>query len=114
MRNYLPVLLLLIPLAACDSAPPPPPPPSADTLATGENVYRLTCNACHGSGIAGAPRLGSQSQWQDRVKQGHETLYKRAIDGYTGKFGTMPPRGGKPDLSDEHVRAAVDYMLSTL
>lgn len=112
MRALVPAMLLA--LAGCDSPPPPAPPPTPSTLATGENVYRQTCHTCHGSGIAGAPRLGNQEQWRDRVRQGHEQLYQHAINGYTGRFGTMPARGGKPDLSDERVKAAVDYMLSKL
>ncbi len=112
-RRTIIALLLPFVLSACDSgSPPPPAPPSAQTL--GENVYRQTCQACHGMGVAGAPRLGDREHWQARIEQGRERLYQHAIEGFTGTAGTMPPRGGRPDLSDERVKAAVDYMLSKL
>lgn len=114
MRHAI-ALLLPIMLVGCDAGTPPPPPPAPPSaLATGENVYRQTCQACHGAGVAGAPRLGDREQWQARVAQGRETLYQHAIEGFTGATGTMPARGGRPDLSDERVRLAVDYMLSML
>lgn len=112
MRSAI-ALLLSVMLAGCDArTPPPPAPPPA--LATGENVYRQTCQACHGMGVAGAPRLGDREHWAARIMQDREVLYRRAIEGFTGTTGTMPPRGGRPDLSDERVKAAVDYMLSKL
>ena len=45
------------------------------------------------------------------MAQGKDTLYKRALEGYTGQAGMMPPRGGNPTLSDDEVKAAVDYMV---
>ncbi len=33
------------------------------------------------------------------------------INGYTGSLGYMPPKGGRVDLSDEEVIAAMNYMV---
>ena len=41
-----------------------------------------------------------------------DTLYKHAIEGFQGKAGFMPPKGGRTDLSDQSVRNAVDYLVS--
>ena len=80
---------------------------------TGKTVYEGVCAACHGSGIPGIPQLGDAAAWTDRIKLGNETLYEHAIHGFTGNSGMpMPARGGKPDLSDDEVRAAVDYMIT--
>jgi cytochrome c5 len=105
-------LMFICSLAACDKAAPPPPSPSPTTMATGEGVFKQVCHACHAMGVAGAPKLGDREQWRKRVEQGSDQLYRHAMQGFTGTHGTMPPRGGKPDLSDADVKAAVDFMVS--
>ena len=45
-----------------------------------------------------------------RLGKGRAELYKSSIEGFSGYF-PMPPRGGNPNLTDEEVRAAVDYLL---
>ncbi len=72
------------------------PPPGRN----GQQVYQATCVACHGAGIAGAPKLGDKSQWAKHIAKGLGTLY------------TSAPKGGNPALSDAEVRAAVDYMVA--
>lgn len=83
-----------------------------ETAMTGPQVFNEACIACHGSGIAGAPVFGDAAAWAPRIEQGLEVLKEHAIDGYTGSTGHMPPKGGRVDLSDEEVAAAVDYMVS--
>ncbi len=67
---------------------------------------------CHGPGIAGAPKLGDKADWGPRIAKGKDTLYKHAIEGFTGSKGVMPPKGGATTLSDDEVKTAVDYMVS--
>jgi len=78
----------------------------------GEKIYQSACIACHGAGVAGAPRVGDASNWTARIAAGNETLYANAINGFQGSSGVMPGKGGNPTLSDEEVKAAVDYMVS--
>jgi len=78
---------------------------------TGEEVFNLACTACHGQGIAGAPKMGDKAAWGPRIAQGNATLYKHALEGYQGKAGFMPAKGGRVDLSDDIVRQGVDYMV---
>ncbi len=78
---------------------------------SGDAVYQLACGACHTAGVAGAPKLGDQAGWSDRVAKGEDTLYDHAINGFQGEAGMMPAKGGNASLSDEEVRAAVNYML---
>lgn len=80
--------------------------------ADGKAVYEQACFACHGTGAAGAPKMGDANAWLDRIAKGVETLHKHALEGFTGTTGIMPPKGGRADLSDEQVKAAVDYMIS--
>lgn len=79
----------------------------------GKNIYNASCAACHGAGIAGAPKLGDKTAWASRIKQGENTLYEHAIKGFTGKSGMMPPKGGST-ASDAEVKAAVDYMVASV
>lgn len=80
--------------------------------ADGKKVYDTSCVACHGAGVAGAPKTGDKAAWAPRIKQGNDKLYQNAIKGFQGKAGVMPPKGGST-ASDEEVKAAVDYMVST-
>ena len=80
--------------------------------ADGKATYMQACNACHGTGAAGAPKLGDAAAWKDRIAQGNDTLYSRAINGYKGKTGFMPPKGGWANLSDAEIKAAVDYLVA--
>ncbi len=96
-----------------------PVPPAGDTAAgtaaaagQGESVYKSTCAVCHAPGVAGAPLLTDKADWDPRLAQGMETLYTHAIQGFQGSKGVMPPKGGNTALTDEQVRAAVDYMVA--
>ncbi len=80
----------------------------------GKSTYGSICVACHGSGIPGIPQLGDAAAWAPRIAQGNDTLYEHAIAGYTGASGMpMPAKGGNPSLSDDAVKAAVDYIVTS-
>ncbi|KAB0615679.1 cytochrome c5 [Castellaniella defragrans] len=75
---------------------------------TGEQVFQSTCSACHGTGVAGAPKFGDKDAWAKYIKQGYEDLVKNAIHG----IGAMPPKGGNASLDDFEVARAVVYMTN--
>ncbi|MCW9023678.1 MAG: c-type cytochrome [Gammaproteobacteria bacterium] len=77
----------------------------------GQKTYQMACFACHGTGAAGAPKVGDKAAWKDRIAQGMATLEKHALKGYKGKTGFMPPKGGRADISDDDVKAAITYMV---
>ena len=79
----------------------------------GAVIYNNLCTGCHTSGAGGAPTL-DPSHWTARVAQGQDVLYKHAIDGFTGATGVMPAKGGNPALTDEQVKATVDWMLAQI
>ena len=80
----------------------------------GSVIYNNLCTGCHTSGAGNAPTL-DPAHWTARIAQGKDTLYKHAIEGYTGPDGgVMPAKGGNPALTDDQVKATVDWMLSQI
>ncbi|MBV7484629.1 cytochrome c5 family protein [Bordetella sp. BOR01] len=73
----------------------------------GEKLYKSTCFACHGTGVAGAPKFGDKAAWDPYIQTGIDAMMKVVM---TGK-GAMPPKGGAANASAEDLRAAVEYMV---
>lgn len=96
------------PVAAPEAAAAPVAVAAADA---GKTLYGQACIACHGAGIAGAPKFGDKAAWAPRIAEGAATLYQHAITGFQGKAGVMPAKGGST-APDADVKAAVDYMVS--
>lgn len=74
---------------------------------TPEQLYQGACFACHGTGAAGAPKLGDAAAWSERGAKGLDALVSSAVSG----IGAMPPRGGSA-YDDDQIRAAVEYLLN--
>ncbi len=81
--------------------------PQAASAGAGEALYKQTCVACHGAGVAGAPKLGDKAAWAPRVAQGLPALVQSAIKGKNA----MPPKGGS-NAPDQEIHAAVEYMVN--
>lgn len=81
---------------------------SGAALADGAATYTKACAACHATGAANAPKLEDKAAWGPRIAQGTDALYTSAIKGK----GAMPAKGGQVQLSDDEIKAAVDYMVS--
>ena len=73
----------------------------------GATVYNSICSACHGTGVAGAPKAGDKAAWAPRIAQGMPALLKSATNGKKA----MPPRGGAADLTDAELKAAVEHLV---
>ena len=80
----------------------------AADAAPGESVYQGLCHACHAAGLAGAPKPDDTEAWKERAAKGLDEMLAIAIQG----LGGMPPRGGNPALTDEELRAAIEFMLA--
>ena len=76
-------------------------------LKSGEQVYAAQCVACHGAGLAGAPKFGDSTAWAPRLGQGYDTLLSHALKGK----GAMGAQGGG-DYSDLEIGRAVVYMTN--
>lgn len=80
---------------------------SVRELKTGEQVFQARCSACHGAGVAGAPKFGDAAAWAPRIKTGFDALWNSALK---GKNGMAPQSGG--DLSDYEIARGVVYMVN--
>ncbi|TKR56488.1 nitrite reductase, copper-containing [Allopusillimonas ginsengisoli] len=79
------------------------------THQAGEKLYKSACVACHSTGVANAPKLGDKAAWAPRLAEGEEQIMEIAFKGK----GAMPPRGAS-SADDATLKAAVEYMLSTV
>ncbi len=71
-------------------------------------TYRTACASCHMTGAAGAPKTGDKAAWKARITAGMDTMVTNAIKGK----GAMPPKGGRPNLTDDQIKAVVAYMVN--
>lgn len=77
-------------------------------LRGGEEVTKAACIACHGSGAAGAPKIGDKAGWAPRLALGLDGLTTSAIKGKNA----MPARGGNPDIADIEIARAIVWMAN--
>jgi cytochrome c5 len=75
---------------------------------SGEEIVTGKCAMCHGTGAAGAPKIGDAAAWKPRIAQGIDTLVKHAIAG----LNAMPAKGTCGDCSDAEIKSAVEYMVN--
>ena len=102
----LPMFLILV--AGCESTPVPVDETVADTpVISGEEAYEQQCAGCHETGMLGAPVVGDKESWEERSKLWQAVIMSHARNGYFD----MPAKGGRPDLPDETIDAAVEHML---
>ena len=75
------------PVAAAAAAPVAAAP--APAAADGKKIYDASCVACHGAGVAGAPKFGDKAAWAARAPLGIAALTAAVVKGK----GAMPPMG---------------------
>jgi len=121
IKSYTYALAIVLALisSACneqvsDNTPQPTPPivvaqkvAAQSTEYGGHLVYKENCASCHDTGIAGAPQIGDRENWSKHAEHGAHHLMHAVLEGK----GTMPPRGGNPELSDEEIEAAINFIL---
>ncbi|MGB6104000.1 MAG: c-type cytochrome [Pusillimonas sp.] len=101
-----------VPAAPAKQAAAPAKPQAkkvASTHPEGEKLYKTACVACHSTGVANAPKLGDKTAWAPLIEKGFDSILEVAMKGK----GAMPPRGAS-SADDATLRAAVEYMLSSV
>lgn len=81
-------------------------------LTDGKKLYDENCMGCHKIGAMGAPKTGDKAGWTARVSTGMDAMIKNSVDGYKGKAGMMPAKGGNVKLTSKQVGDAVAFMVS--
>ncbi|MEZ5664316.1 MAG: c-type cytochrome [Burkholderiaceae bacterium] len=76
-------------------------------LQAGDAVYNAQCVACHGSGLAGAPKFGDAAAWAPRIATGYDALLNSALKGK----GAMGAQAGGA-FSDLEIGRAVVHMAN--
>jgi len=75
--------------------------------AEGQKIYQASCQACHATGAAGAPKLGDKDAWAPRIAKGNDALLSSVKNG----LKAMPPKGACMSCSEDELRAAMEYMV---
>jgi len=73
-----------------------------------DDVITKHCNACHGVGLLGAPKIGDTAAWKERADHqgGLDGILAKAITG----INAMPPKGTCVDCSDDDLKKAIQKM----
>jgi cytochrome c5 len=74
---------------------------------SGEDVYKASCFACHGTGAMDAPKPGDSAEWEKRLGKGFDAVLQNAING----INAMPARGTCANCSDDEIKAAVEFLI---
>jgi len=85
----------------------PTKPYASPKTISAEQLVESHCTNCHGTGVAGAPRIDDFAAWKPRLQKGLDGLVKSAISGHKA----MPARSGMATLSDTDLRNAVTFMV---
>ncbi len=93
-------------LAAAETQAAATPAGTSTSSMDSQQIYQSVCSACHAAGVAGAPVPGTDAMKQRLADKGLDGLVQSAING----LNVMPPKGGRPDLSDDEIRATVEFM----
>ena len=75
---------------------------------TPDEVIAKHCNACHGTGLLGAPKIGDTAAWKERADHqgGLDGILAKAITG----INSMPPKGTCADCTDDELKGAIQKM----
>ena len=93
------------------------PDADPDAIALGQQLYSVTCAACHGADAQGIPNLGP-SLVESLIIHGQSPAEAlafirtgRPVGDPANKTGIpMPPSGGNPNLSDADILAIISYL----
>lgn len=76
----------------------------------GEYIYLTVCSTCHSQNTPGVPQISNRADWSERLKKDRTELYINSING----FNAMPEKGFCEDCTDEELKRAVNFIISSV
>ena len=86
--------------------------PTQEMLISGETTFRTSCYICHKNSVGEVIMLTDKSRWIENSDKNLEVFVQHVHDGYTGDYGTMPPKGACMDCSKDDLRNTIIYMMT--
>ena len=75
---------------------------------TAETIVNSFCIACHGTGMANAPKVADAAAWATVMEPGMDVVLASAKKGKN----VMPAMGLCMDCSDEELVSAINYLIN--
>jgi len=112
-KFFVSIATLTLPAAAAAAAPQTICGFSGGDPGHGKAIYARACVACHGANGRGTLRgVPDFSKKGGVLTKPHAALQDHIVHGYRSpnSRAAMPPRGGKPGLSDQDMKDSHAYM----
>ena len=82
-------------------------------ITNGKKIFNKSCITCHLYGTGGATLLTNTKEWEFLLKKKEKKeIYFNVLNGFIGKSGPMPVKGGCQNCSDKDLLDAIEYILS--
>ena len=124
MKQIMSIIIITL-IVACGggnkkpqkTAPPSTPTytfqtPTQEMLDSGKTTFHIYCYICHENAVGEVTMLTYKDRWIENRANDIETLVQHVHDGYTGNYGTMPPKGACMECSEDDLRSATIYMMT--
>lgn len=73
-----------------------------------DSKYKQACAACHGMGVAGAPKAFDAAAWKARLDTGMDKMVAAVTNGK----GAMPPKGLCNSCTADQFKDLINYMAA--
>ena len=86
--------------------------PAEEMLDSGKITFHTYCYICHENAVGEVTMLTDKARRTENRVNDFETLVQHVLDGFTGNYGTMPPKGACMECSEDDLHNAIIYMIT--